>query len=41
MIARLRARLNRADPEYFAIGWTLLMLGALGQINGAWPVVLP
>ena len=33
MIARLRARLNRIDREYFAIGWTVLMLGALNQIN--------
>jgi hypothetical protein len=40
-LARIRTRLNAVDREYFAIGWTLLMLGAIGQINGALPVVLP
>lgn len=30
----IRRRLNAIAPEYFAVSWTLLMLGALGQMAG-------
>lgn len=29
----LRTRLSRMSPEYFCCGWTLVMVGALAQIN--------